>query len=42
MNTNSFQNRHIGPNKKEQEKMLATIKADNLEQLILLILFVIS
>jgi glycine dehydrogenase len=34
MNTNSFQNRHIGPNKKEQEKMLATIKADTLEQLI--------
>ena len=33
MNTNSFQNRHIGPNKKEQEKMLATIKADTLEQL---------
>ncbi|AUC85118.1 glycine dehydrogenase (aminomethyl-transferring) [Polaribacter sp. ALD11] len=34
MNTNSFQRRHIGPNKKEQEKMLATIKANNLEQLI--------
>jgi len=34
MNTNSFQNRHIGPNKKEQEKMLTTIKADTLEQLI--------
>ena len=29
MNTNSFQLRHIGPNKKEQEKMLQTIKADN-------------
>ncbi|MGY0408244.1 MAG: aminomethyl-transferring glycine dehydrogenase, partial [Polaribacter sp.] len=34
MNTNSFQLRHIGPNKKEQEKMLATIKATSLEQLI--------
>lgn len=34
MNTNSFQLRHIGPNKEEQEKMLATIKADSLEQLI--------
>ena len=34
MNTNSFQRRHIGPDEKEQEKMLATIKADNLEQLI--------
>lgn len=34
MNTNSFQLRHIGPNKKEQESMLATIKADSLEQLI--------
>ncbi|WP_439128488.1 aminomethyl-transferring glycine dehydrogenase [Polaribacter sp.] len=34
MNTNSFQLRHIGPNKKEQEKMLSTIKADSLEQLI--------
>ena len=35
MNTNSFQLRHIGPNKEEQEKMLATIKANSLEQLIL-------
>jgi glycine dehydrogenase len=34
MNTNSFQLRHIGPNKKEQEKMLSTIKAASLEQLI--------
>jgi len=34
MNTNSFQLRHIGPNKKEQEKMLETIKVDSLEQLI--------
>ena len=34
MNTNSFQLRHIGPNQKEQEKMLQTIKADSLEQLI--------
>ncbi len=34
MNTNSFQLRHIGPNKEEQEKMLAAIKADSLEQLI--------
>ncbi len=34
MNTNSFQLRHIGPNQKEQEKMLAKIKANNLEQLI--------
>ena len=34
MNTNSFQLRHIGPNKKDQEKMLATIKAESLEQLI--------
>jgi len=34
MNTNSFQLRHIGPNQKEQEKMLKTIKADSLEQLI--------
>ncbi|MGB0880398.1 MAG: aminomethyl-transferring glycine dehydrogenase [Polaribacter sp.] len=33
MNTNSFQARHIGPNQKEQEKMLATIKADNLDEL---------
>jgi len=34
MNTNSFQRRHIGPNTKEQKKMLSTIKADNLDQLI--------
>ena len=34
MNTNLFQNRHIGPNKEEQEKMLSTIKADSLDQLI--------
>ena len=34
MNTNSFQLRHIGPNKKEQQTMLATINADSLEQLI--------
>ncbi|WP_341221774.1 aminomethyl-transferring glycine dehydrogenase [Polaribacter atrinae] len=34
MNTNLFQNRHIGPNKEEQEKMLSTIKSDNLDQLI--------
>ncbi|SHM77082.1 aminomethyl-transferring glycine dehydrogenase [Polaribacter sp. KT 15] len=34
MNTNSFQLRHIGPNKKEQEKMLKAINADSLEQLI--------
>jgi glycine dehydrogenase len=34
MNTNSFQRRHIGPNLKEQERMLSTINADNLEQLI--------
>ncbi len=34
MNTNSFKNRHIGPNKKEQQKMLSTIKIDSLEQLI--------
>ncbi|KGL64235.1 aminomethyl-transferring glycine dehydrogenase [Polaribacter sp. Hel1_85] len=34
MNTNLFQNRHIGPNKKEQEKMLSTIKVDSLDQLI--------
>ncbi len=34
MNTNSFQRRHIGPNTTEQEKMLSTIKADNLDQLI--------
>jgi len=34
MNTNSFQKRHIGPNTTEQKKMLSTIKADNLDQLI--------
>lgn len=34
MNTNSFQRRHIGPNNGEQTKMLATINAKNLEQLI--------
>ena len=34
MNTNSFQFRHIGPNKKEQEIMLSTIKVGSLEQLI--------
>ena len=34
MNTNSFQRRHIGPNLKEQDQMLSTIKADTLEQLI--------
>lgn len=34
MNTNSFQRRHIGPNNAEQAKMLATINAKNLEQLI--------
>ena len=34
MNTNSFQRRHIGPSVAEQEKMLATIKAESLAQLI--------
>ena len=34
MNTNLFQNRHIGPNKKEQKEMLSAIKADSLDQLI--------
>ena len=34
MNTNLFQLRHIGPSNAEQAKMLATIKANNLEQLI--------
>ena len=34
MNTNTFQLRHIGPNDKERETMLQTIKADSLEQLI--------
>ena len=34
MNTNLFQNRHIGPNIEEQEKMLSTINAASLDQLI--------
>ncbi|MFT5761499.1 MAG: glycine dehydrogenase [Polaribacter sp.] len=34
MNTNSFQVRHIGPSPTEQKEMLATIKADSLDQLI--------
>ena len=34
MNTNSFQRRHIGPSLAAQEKMLATIKAESLAQLI--------
>ena len=34
MNTNSFQNRHIGPSKKEQEKMLSALKIGTLDQLI--------
>ena len=34
MNTNSFQRRHIGPSVAAQEKMLATIKAESLAQLI--------
>ncbi|NVJ89136.1 MAG: aminomethyl-transferring glycine dehydrogenase [Flavobacteriaceae bacterium] len=34
MNTNTFQLRHIGTSKEEQELMLKTIKADSLEQLI--------
>jgi glycine dehydrogenase len=34
MNTNSFQLRHIGPNSGEQQKMLATIGVDSLDQLI--------
>ncbi|WBX74267.1 aminomethyl-transferring glycine dehydrogenase [Tenacibaculum pacificus] len=34
MNTNSFQLRHIGPNSKGQDKMLKTIKADSIDQLI--------
>lgn len=34
MNTNSFQLRHIGPRKKEQENMLNAINCDSLEQLI--------
>ena len=34
MNTNLFQNRHIGSNIEEQEKMLSTINAASLDQLI--------
>jgi len=34
MNTNSFQRRHIGPNKNEQKQMLDTIGVDSLDQLI--------
>ena len=34
MNTNSFQLRHIGTNSGEQQKMLATIGVDSLDQLI--------
>jgi glycine dehydrogenase len=34
MNTNSFQRRHIGPSNAAQAKMLATINAKNLAQLI--------
>ena len=34
MNTNSFQNRHIGPNAKEQQTMLSRIGVSSLEQLI--------
>jgi glycine dehydrogenase len=34
MNTNSFQRRHIGPSTTEQQKMLTTIKAASLAQLI--------
>ena len=34
MNTNSFQRRHIGPNAKEQDAMLATIGVKSLDQLI--------
>jgi len=34
MNTNLFQSRHIGPDTKEQQKMLSAIKADSLDQLI--------
>ena len=34
MNTNSFQNRHIGPSKKEQEKMFSALKIETLDQLI--------
>ena len=34
MNTNSFENRHIGPDNQEIKKMLSTIKVDRLDQLI--------
>uniref|UniRef100_UPI00404885FA aminomethyl-transferring glycine dehydrogenase n=1 Tax=Polaribacter sp. TaxID=1920175 RepID=UPI00404885FA len=34
MNTNSFQRRHIGPDAKEQDAMLATIGVKSLDQLI--------
>ncbi len=34
MNTNSFQRRHIGPNKNEQKQMLDAIGVDSLDQLI--------
>ena len=34
MNTNSFQLRHIGPNEKDQEKMLKVIGIDSLDTLI--------
>ena len=34
MNTNSFQNRHIGPSKREQEKMFSALKIETLDQLI--------
>lgn len=34
MNTNSFQLRHLGPNAKEQEEMLAAIGVSSIEQLI--------
>ena len=34
MNTNLFENRHIGPNNKEIEKMLSTVKVETLDQLI--------
>ncbi|WP_405606964.1 aminomethyl-transferring glycine dehydrogenase [Polaribacter sp. Asnod1-A03] len=34
MNTNSFQNRHIGPNQEEQKIMLSKIKAETIDQLI--------
>ena len=34
MNTNLFENRHIGPDNKEIEKMLSTVKVETLDQLI--------